>query len=88
MAKLDPTLRAYVNHEVFCFSSHDAMERFEKHPLRYCGLVTDPVNRARFKPSAASPHFEYGGRPYYFAAESTLVTFRAMPDSFATRKGM
>jgi YHS domain-containing protein len=88
LAKLDPELMAWINHELYCFSDRASLRRFQHDPLKYCGLVTDPVSRARFHPSPRSPRLEYRQRPYYFMAESTLTTFKAMPDSFALRRGM
>lgn len=87
-ASLDPGLRAEVNHEVFLFSDPASLESFRRTPLRWCGIVTDPVSRQRFRPTSRSPHLNYNGRPYYFTSARDLRTFQAMPDSFATRKGM
>jgi len=85
---LDSTTRVFVNHEIYFFSNRGALDRFRKQPLRYCGIVTDPVSRARFRPTARSPHRDYHGRPYFFTSDSTRLTFQAAPDSFAVRKGM
>lgn len=87
-AVLDAEHRAALNHEIYYFSDLEARKRFMKDPLWYCGLLTDPVSRVRFRPTKKSPHTEYNGRPFYFATDSTLAAFRAMPDSFAVRKGM
>jgi len=62
--------------------------KFQHDPLRYCGLLTDPVSHARFRPTRRSPRLDYSARPYYFMAESTFAAFKAMPDSFALRRGM
>ena len=88
LALLDPEHRAMINYEIFYFSDEESVERFEKDPLWYCGLLTDPVSRTRFRPTKESPHWEYNGRPYFFTSDSTLAAFRTMPDSFALRKGM
>ena len=87
-AVLDVDHRAFINYEIYFFSDLEARKRFTKDPLWYCGLLTDPVNRLRFRPSKKSPHTEFNGRPYYFDSDSTLAVFRAMPDSFAVRRGM
>ena len=79
---------AYVNHEIYFLSDAKALRRFRGDPLRYCGTVTDPVNRVRFKPTPRSPRWDYAGRPYFFTQDSTLAVFQSMPDSFAVRKGM
>lgn len=82
-AVLDADHRAYVNHEVFFFSNGDALERFKQDPLRYCGIVTDPVSEERFRPSEGSPRHDYKGRPYFFSSLSTLATFKDDPERFA-----
>jgi YHS domain-containing protein len=86
-AVLTPATRAQINHEVFFFSDAEAREKFMKDPLRYCGLLTDPVNRARFRPDADSPRFEFGERPYYFSTDSTLKAFQGSPENYANRSG-
>jgi YHS domain-containing protein len=88
LAVLDADHRVHLNYEIFYFSDEDALQRFKEDPLWYCGVLTDPVNRARFRPTSDSPHWDYMGRPYYFSSDSTLMVFRANPDSFAARKGM
>jgi len=87
-ALLSPNTRAYVNHEIYFFSSPNAMKKFRKDPLNYCGTLTDPVSRARFTPSRKSPRFDFMDRPYYFSSDSTLMVFKSMPDTFAVRRGM
>lgn len=87
-AILEASHRAMVNHEIFFFSDERSLSRFHKDLLRYCGVLTDPVSRVRFKPSAKSLRWEYRERPYYFASDSTLSVFQAIPDSFACRMGM
>jgi YHS domain-containing protein len=80
-------LRAEVNHEIYYLHDRATLARFKSNPRRYCGLVTDPVSHQRFRPTARSPRVVHAGRPYYFIRQSTWRTFRAHPDSFATRKG-
>ena len=85
-AVLDSTHRAYVNQEVYFFSDTQARRTFLKDPQRYCGTLTDPVNRVRFRPAQASRRFDYRGRPYFFSDDSTRIAFQAAPDSFALRR--
>ena len=87
-AQLVPELRTYVNYEVFFFCDAAAKAAFEKDPVRYCGVLTDPVSRHRFRPAPGALHRDYMGRAYYFQSDSTLAVFTADPDSFAVRKGM
>jgi YHS domain-containing protein len=84
-AIFDSSLRMRVNQDVFFFSSLSAMKLFQKDPLRYCGVLTDPVTRGRFRPTKSSPHVTFRGRDYWFAAESTLVRFQAQPERFYER---
>lgn len=84
-AIFDSSLRVKINQDIFFFSSMTAMKRFQKDPLRYCGPLTDPVTRKRFRPTKQSPHVTFRGRPYYFAADSTLVRFQAQPERFYER---
>jgi YHS domain-containing protein len=86
-ARIEPVFRIYVNHEVYYVSDVAALRQFRRDPLRYCGLVTDPVSRQRFRPGATSPHLDYRGRRYYFQDGLNLRTFQALPESFAERKG-
>lgn len=83
-AVLDASHRARVNHELFFFADEVELKRFKKNPLKHCGVVTDPVNRKRFRPTPSSPRLEYQEQPFYFESEATLEQFAAMPDSFAT----
>jgi len=87
-AKVDKALTARLNWEIFMFSSEKARHEFDRRPLKYCGLLTDPVSQKRFQPTAKSPHSAFMGRTYYFTSDSTRATFTATPDSFAMRKGM
>ena len=87
-AVLSIDLRTYVNHEIYFFSNAKAMKQFKKDPLKFCGLLTDPVTKKRFQPTKKSPHKDYMMRPYYFSSDSTLLVFNSMPDSFAVRRGM
>lgn len=84
-AIFDSSLRVKLNQDVYFFSSVSAMKLFRRDPLRYCGLLTDPVSRVRFHPSRQSPHVTFRGRDYYFAADSSLVRFQAEPERFYER---
>ncbi|MGE5178824.1 MAG: hypothetical protein ACM3PF_07025 [Bacteroidota bacterium] len=84
-AIIDSSLRMKINQDIFFFSSRTAMQRFEKDPLRFCGKLTDPVTRTRFRPTSASPHVTFRGRIYFFASDSTLARFQATPEKFYER---
>jgi YHS domain-containing protein len=87
-AVLHANLRAFVNHEVYFFCDQRSLGRFKKNPLKWCGLVTDPVSRARFQPTKESPRWDYGDQPFFFTSLENMETFKATPDSFAVRRGM
>jgi len=87
-ARIIPAYRAAVNHELYYFADSALLRRFVTNPLRYCGIVTDPVSKTRFRPTARSPRTVFQGRPYFFQNRMDLEVFAAMPDSFADRRGM
>ena len=88
-AVIDAAHRSIVNHEIFYFAGAKEKATFDADPLKYCGLLTDPVSRVRFHPEAEAPTMEHAGRAFYFSADSTFQTFASMPDSFAVpRFGM
>jgi len=82
-AVIDVAHRSSLNFEVFYFSDDSSKAQFDANPLRFCGILTDPVTHARFVPGSASPRIDWEGRPYYFLSDETLAQFKAMPDSFA-----
>jgi YHS domain-containing protein len=78
----------FVGHDLYYFSDAAAKAKFIANPRRYCGRLTDVVSRERFTPGAKSPDTTFHGRRYFFASPETFAQFRAMPDSFAIRRGM
>ena len=50
------------------------------------GKVTDPITKARFRPTASSPSTIHAGRIYYFSADSTRVQFLANPTLHQDRR--
>ena len=82
-AAIDNEHKRYINWEVFFFADTSLRDRFDDDPLRYCGLVTDPVIKVRFAPDEGSPSYDYGGRTYFFTTDSTRSVFESMPDSLA-----
>lgn len=81
-AVLDPAHRSLVNREAFFFADTEAKQAFDADPVDHCGPLTDPVSGERFQPGDDSPRYDYNGRPFYFASETTLHAFTAAPDSF------
>lgn len=86
-AKVESRLRYHVNWEIYFFADRASMDAFRKAPLRYCGLLTDPVSGVRFRPTDASPKAFHAGRPFYFASDSTRAAFMAAPQGHMYRKG-
>ena len=87
-AVVDSTQRVCIGHDVFYFSSPSEQRRFLADPLRYARRLSDPVTQQRFRPTERSPYLTWRGRTYYFASLASYLKFRAVPDSFAVRKGM
>jgi len=86
MAILDPEHRAFVNHEVYFFSSDATRDQFNAEPYRYAGRVTDPVSLTRFQPTSSSQHRTAAGRVFYFESDSTLALFDRDPALYSTPK--
>jgi len=82
-AVLDEAHRRYLNWEVYFMSSEEAAGAFDFDPLRYCGLVTDPVSKSRFRPDKDSPKTVYQERVYYFQSAANLEQFNQMPEGMA-----
>lgn len=85
-AFIDREFRAFVNHESYFFSSREARAQFEKQPLRFCGLLTDPVRGERFQPTRRSPRLDHEGRPYFFSSQASKDAFVKDPVRYANAK--
>ncbi len=55
-----------MNWEAFFFADAWERERLRSDPLLYCGLLTDPISRQRFRPNAGSPRALHEGVTYFF----------------------
>jgi YHS domain-containing protein len=86
-ARIEPAFRTFVNHELYYVANASELTRLRRDPLRYVGKVTDPVSRQRFQPDRRSPRAMHLGRLYFFQDPLNLRTFKALPDTFAVRKG-
>jgi YHS domain-containing protein len=86
-ARIAAGLRYHVNWEIYYFADRASLAEFRKHPLQYCGRLTDPVAGVRFRPGPNSPHLVHAGRPYYFMNEKNRARFLAAPVDYAMRKG-
>ncbi len=83
-AALDPALAVRVNHETYLFADSAARERFREDVVRYCGLLTDPVSKRRFRPTQDSPGATDPETDvdYWFEDEETRDAFVADPAAY------
>jgi YHS domain-containing protein len=81
-AVLDAAHCARLNWEAFFFADLWERERFLSDPLLYCGLLTDPISRQRFRPSQGAPRFQHAGVTYYFESEANRALFESDPETF------
>lgn len=73
-----------VNYETYLFADGAARDRFSDDVVTYCGLLTDPVTKQRFRPAADSPYHEdeATGVLYYFESVSSFTMFLRMPEDY------
>ena len=81
-AVISDDYRVLLGFESFFFADSAALQMFLSDVPRYCGVLTDPVSKERFRPDPDSPRSEYNDRPYLFASASTKSLFEAMPDMY------
>ena len=81
-ALLDEEHCVRLNYEAFFFGDLWSRDRFLSDPWMYCGLLTDPVSRQRFRPSSSSPRARHEGVTYYFENEAQRTEFDADPEVF------
>ena len=85
-AVMNAAHRAQINHEIFFFSSSSLRKLFLSDPLRWCGVLTDPVSGLRFQPDRTVPKTAYEGRTYYFSSAETEAKFKADPAMYQDAK--
>ncbi len=81
-AVLDDEHMVRVNYEIYLFSDTEKRARFLDDPVGYCGLVTDPVSKRRFRPSESSRRCEEGGVVWFFASRHTYRRFQSNPERY------
>lgn len=69
-----------LNYEAYFFADAWERERFLSDPVAYCGLLTDPVSRVRFRPVPDSPRSVHAGVTYYFQDAANRVYFESDPE--------
>jgi YHS domain-containing protein len=82
-AVLDAEHCVRLNYEAFFFADLWERERFLSDPVTYCGLLTDPVSRRRFRPRPDAPRASHAGVTYLFEREEHRTRFVEAPETFA-----
>ena len=88
LGSLLPDNHLRVNGEVYRFGSEKTLERFQKEPALWCGMLRDPVNGMRFVPSTRSPWVYFTGGPYYFTSDSTKDLFIVDPARYEVKRAL
>lgn len=83
LAVLDAAHRSFVDYETYFFVNEDDKRRFDADPTGSCGILTDPVTKARFRPGSDSPRVSFDGRAYIFFSEANKRVFEKMPEVYA-----
>ena len=86
VASLSPQLRARVNGEIYRFANPSTRARFQRDPVRWCGILRDPVTGLRFFPSHRSPRLDLTESPYFFVSDSSCRVFRADTARYAVHR--
>ncbi len=73
-----------INYETYLFADGAARERFLGDIVGFCGMLTDPVTKRRFRPGAGSPYHEDAatGVRYWFESPDSFELFLAMPEVY------
>ena len=79
-AVIDAAHCVRLNYETYFFADAWERERFLSDPILYCGLLTDPISRERFRPSVDSPRFTHRDVSYYFQSEKNRERFEEESD--------
>ncbi len=86
VASLSPRLRTRVNGEIYRFASTLTLARFSHDPVRWCGILRDPVTGVRFFPNHHSPRYDLPDSPYFFLSDSSRQAFRADTARYAIHR--
>lgn len=87
---LDPTKSAVIdddhvvrlNYETYLFATSHARQLFLDDVVRFCGLVTDPVTKRRFRPGDASPRARHEKVVYLFESADSYERFLMEPEAY------
>jgi len=86
VGSLAPALRCHVNGEIYRFAAAGTRTRFRRDPVRWCGVLRDPVTGVRFRPRHGSPRYEMPDGPYFFTSDSCRRAFAADTSRFAIHR--
>src|SRR5262245_52675202 len=86
IGSLDPKLYARVNGEIYRFANTTTRARFVKDPVKFCGILRDPVSEVRFYPDRFSPRVDTTESPYFFNSDSSFAAFKKAPDRYAIHR--
>ena len=83
-AVIDDAHAVRINYETYLFADTLARDVFLGDVIAYCGLVTDPVTKHRFRPTVDSPTLTdvQTGVLYVFEDADSLRMFEMDPDGF------
>lgn len=81
-AVLAPDHRLVVNGQFYWASNPEQAEVMRASPHLYVGPVRDPVSRAWFSPTDASPRRDADGQVLYFESAESVAAFDRDPASF------
>ena len=87
-ARIDTSLHRRIGHDLFYFSSAQAMKLFDRDPLKYVTRLSDPITAARFPVDRGARRAAFRNRNYYFAADSTKAKFLTDPQHWRERRGL
>lgn len=71
-----------LNYEAFFFADAWERERFLSDPVTYCGLLTDPISRRRFRPTTDAPRAVHDGVTYFFESDANRLQFEEDPATY------
>ncbi|MFT5052274.1 MAG: YHS domain-containing protein [Chlamydiales bacterium] len=83
VALLDKDHFIRMNYEAFFFADSAGADRFRSNQVAYCGLLTDPVSKQRFRPTPGDRSERHEGVEFYFESEETRKLFARMPESYS-----
>jgi len=82
-AVIDRAHMTLVNHEIYFFADLEEKSAFDRDPRPWMGIITDPVDRVRFRAGDDPPRFAHDGRTYFFSSPRTLAAFETDPARYA-----